>query len=336
MATLKDVAREAGVSVTTASIVANGKAAENRITDSTVQRVLAVMDELRYVPNHSARLLRTQAPHRPYIGFFWAYDTRTNMLGIRLAQLQRTIQEQELDIEISVQFFRSGHIVDSLSPASIRRFDGIIAGATTADDIAQLETMSLSIPVLLLNRSSERLSTVGVNNADIGREIASLLKKKAYRECAIVRSREMYSAVSVRMKAFLIACEEFGIETRPEWTFSGDPGIAGGAQAIEEYLCLSHRPHVLFFESDAMAQGGQFTLQKNGIRVPEDVELITVGTQLPEALEYLSPSISSVSIPPNVERQAMFTMIRLLHEKPQEPIHLYMEPQLQLRESFTI
>lgn len=336
MATLKDVARAAGVSVTTASIVANGKAAENRITDSTVQRVLAVMEELHYVPNHSAQLLRSQAPHRPYIAFFWAYDTRVNMLGIRLAQLQRTIQEQALDIEISVQFFQRGHIADVLSPASLRRFDGIIAGATTADDILQLEALTLSIPIVLLNRQSEKLSTVGVDNAVIGKEIASLIKKKGYTECAIVRSRELYSGVSKRMHAFLAACSELGIETRPEWTFSGEAGIAGGARAVEEYVCLAHRPRILFFEVDTMAQGGQFTLQKNGIRVPEDVELITVGTQLPEALEYLAPSISAVSIPQNVERQAMFTMIRLLQEKPQAPIHTRMAPQIQLRESFTL
>lgn len=336
MATLKDVARAAGVSVTTASIVANGKAAENRITDSTVQRVLAVMDELRYVPNHSARLLRSQAPHRPYIGFFWAYDTRVNMLGIRLAQLQRTIQEQELDIEISVQFFRRGHIAEALSPASVRRFDGIIAGATAEEDIQQLEALALSVPIVLLNRNSEKLSTVGVDNTEMGKEIASLIKKKGYTECAIVRSRELYSGVSTRMKAFLAACAELGIETRPEWTFSSEAGIAGGARAVEEYVCLAHRPRVLFFESDTMAQGGLFTLKKSGIRVPGEVELITVGTQLPEALEYLTPAVSAVSIPQNVERQAMFTMIRLLREKPQAPVHIRMAPQIQLRESFTI
>ncbi len=336
MTTLKDVAEKAGVSLTTVSLVANGKAKENRITEATVQRVQATMEELRYAPNQNARLLRSGTRETSCIALFWPQDRRPAMLGIRLAHLQQTIFDQSMDLEIAVQFFRSGQIRDSLTPAILSRFDGMIVGSTTEEDIAQLEEIPLPIPAVLLNRSSRKLSTVGVDNTVMGREIASLIKKKGYHSCAIIRSRELYSGVSARMKAFLLACKEMEIETQPEWIFIGSGSIAGGARAAEEYICLKDRPRVLFFESDAMAQGGQFLLQKKGIRIPEDAELITVGTQSPEAMEYLNPPISAVSIPPNVDRQALYTILRLLREKPGEPIHIPMEPLIQLRGSFSL
>lgn len=336
MATLRDVAEKAGVSLTTVSLVANGKAKENRITEVTVQRVQAAMNELHYAPNHSARMLRSGVRDTACIALFWPQDRRPAMLGIRLAHLQQAVYEQALELEIAVQFFRSRQIRDSLTPAQLSRYDGIIVGSTTEEDIAQLEEAVLPVPVVLLNRSSEKLSTVGIDNAVMGREIASLIKKKGYAACAIVRSEDLYSGVSARMKAFLAACREMEIETRPEWTFIGTGSIAGGARAAEEYCCLADRPRVLFFESDAMAQGGQYLLQKKGLRIPEDAELITVGTQAPEAMEYLNPSISAVSIPPNVDRQALYTLLRLLREKPKEPVHVPMEPLVHLRESFTL
>ena len=58
MTTLKDIAKAAGVSVTTASLVANDKGAESRISPDTVARVQAVMEELNYRPNEAARRLR--------------------------------------------------------------------------------------------------------------------------------------------------------------------------------------------------------------------------------------------------------------------------------------
>ena len=63
-ATLTDVARRAGVSVTTASYILNGRTAQMRISDDTAAKVRAAMDQLHYRPNRSAQNLRRSAPRR--------------------------------------------------------------------------------------------------------------------------------------------------------------------------------------------------------------------------------------------------------------------------------
>lgn len=71
MATIKDVAKQAGVSVTTVSIIINGKAEERKISAATQERVAEAMRDLGYQPNLSARRLRSQENERPVIAFFW-------------------------------------------------------------------------------------------------------------------------------------------------------------------------------------------------------------------------------------------------------------------------
>lgn len=339
MPTLKDVAQQAGVSVTTASIVMNGKSEEGRISPETAHRVLQTAEELNYRPNQLARQLRYgSSSQQVRIGVYWPTDRRLHILGARLAHMNEILIEQNLDYEVIIQTYQGHHIQDFMGPVYKGRYSGIIVGASSDADITQLEEMNLPVPVILLNRESRKYSTVGVSPTVIGMKMAALLQKKGCTQCAVVKTKEQFVGASGRTKAFLYACAQLEIETRPEWTFSGTSSISGGVQATEDYCSLSpsHRPKVIYYEEDSMAIGGQYTLQRNGIAVPEDVELIAIGTQQSEVMEYLTPPISCVSLPANVDRQAMITMIRLLQGKEQAPVHVELEPMLQLRGSFTL
>lgn len=334
MATLKEVAQRAGVSITTASIVANGKGNEKRISPDTVQRVVQVMEQLHYRPNHTARLLRGQGVRHTTIGFYWPLDYRTNMLGVRLANMYSVLMDLGIDHEIVVNTYINEHIEDFTAPIFNGRYDGIIVGAASDRDIAQLESMEITIPVILLNRESRKYSTIGVNSAQMGMQMAAMIQRKGLVSCAVVKTRERYVGASGRTKAFLHACQQLQIEVRPEWIFTGPATISGGFHATQEFTTLTHRPSLIYYESDCMAQGGAYILKKLGVRIPEDVELLAVGTQVSETMEYLTPSISCVSLPPNLDKQAMSTMVRILQENISEPIVVELEPLVQLRESF--
>ena len=105
MATIKDVAREAGVSVTTVSIVINGKTEERRISPVTRDKVLAAMNALGYQPNLSARRLRSNDVKKPVIAFFWPVDYRINILASFLNYIQKELHTQNLDCELVIQTY---------------------------------------------------------------------------------------------------------------------------------------------------------------------------------------------------------------------------------------
>lgn len=336
MSTLRDVAKLAGVSVTTASIVATGKSEERRISPETTQKVMTAMQQLQYRPNQTARLLRERAASHPIIGFYWPLDYRTNLLGSRLSNLNSVLLEDQLGYELVVQTYINNRIEDFIGPVLKGRYDGVIIGAASERDLAQLTQLDISVPVILLNRDSNKYSTVGANNSQMGMQVAALLQQKGYRKCAVVKTIDRYMGATGRTKAFLYACRQLKIEILPEWMFSGNNTITGGAEATEEYCALSNRPNVIFYEADCMAQGGLFTLQRMGLSVPDDVEIISIGIQASETMQYLNPPISCVSIPSNVDRLAMSTMARILKERPSEPLHVELEPLVQLRGSFIL
>ena len=82
MATIKDVAKKAGVSVSTVSIVINGKSKERSIPEATQEKVAKAMAELGYQPNQTARRLRTKDEQRPVIAFYWPLDFRVPSLPL--------------------------------------------------------------------------------------------------------------------------------------------------------------------------------------------------------------------------------------------------------------
>ena len=336
MATLKDVTVQAGISVTTASLILNGKAKEKHISDKTIQLVLEVAEQLQYRPNHSARQLRVKTFSRPRVCFYWPLDVRSNLLGYRLAGLQNALVEQNLDYELVVQNYYNNHIEDFIAPLTKGYYDAAIIGGASPHDVETLETMDFSVPIVLLNRESRKFASVGVNNSHVGLQAAVLIQKKGYNRCAVVKASAHYTGSSARTQSFLFTCQQLGIEIRREWIFSGPATIAGGAQATEEFCTLPDRPSVIYYETDCMAQGGAYALHKMGLSVPKDVEILAIGQQVPETMQYLIPSISCIYLPPNSVKYCITLVARMLENPSAEPAHIELEPLVQLRSSFSL
>lgn len=336
MSTLKDVAAQAGISVTTASLVLNGKAKEKHISDKTIQLVLEVADQLQYRPNTNARQLRIKTSSRPRVCFYWPLDVRSNLLGYRLAGLQNALVEQNLDYELVVQNYYNNHIEDFIAPLAKGYYDAAIIGGASPQDIETLESMDLPVPLVLLNRKSRKYASVGVNNDHIGLQAAVLMQKKGYTQCSVIKAAAQYTGSSARTQSFIFACQQLGIEIQREWIFSGPATIAGGVQATEEFCTIPNRPSVIFYETDCMAQGGVYALHKMGLSVPEDVEILAIGQQVPETMQYLVPSISCIYLPPSSVKHCISLVAQMLEDPTTIPGHIALEPLVQLRSSFRL
>lgn len=244
MSTLKDVAALAQCSLTTASIVANGRGDEMHISPATQQRVAEAIQQLQYRPDRGAQLLRA-GRRRLTIALYWPLDHRTTLLGDRLYNFYSILQQEQEPAdpyELLIQTYFSGRLGEMLSPILQGRYDGVIIGGAGEQDLIQLENADISTPLVLINAESRKYSTAGVNHAQAGSQAAALIHQKGYRECAVIRGGDHYDGTSQRTKAFLNSCRQLGIRIQPEWTFQAAPTIAGGAAATEEYCVLRQRP----------------------------------------------------------------------------------------------
>lgn len=337
MATIRDVAAAAGVSATTVSIIINGRAEEKRIPKVTVDKVVQAMQKLGYQPNLSARRLRTNEAAKPVIAFYWPLDYRSNMLGVFLSAFQKSFKERNIECELVVVPYENDHIDKSTSAIIQNSYNGIIVGAATTVDMQYLESLDPPTPLVLINRESGKFATVGSNSEKIGRQAASLIRQKGYKEVAIIRAEHSYHATGERTSAFIRFCEQFRIRVHSDWIFTGSNTIAGGSVAAESFCALSERPKILYCESDCMAQGALYTLRKYGILCPQDVELLSVNTQSEENMQYLIPSISTISMPTEkIADSAVSVLFHAIQHGGSEPIHIELDPVIHLRESFRL
>ena len=337
MATIRDVAARAGVSPTTVSIVMNGRAKEKRIPDATVERVTSAMRELGYSPNLTARRLRTNEARKPIIAFYWPLDYRTNMLGSFLSGIKESLAERGYECELVVQTYENDKFEKAAAPIVQNNYNGVLVGAASPSDLQYLETLDPPMPVVLINRESNRFSTVGTNSGNMGLQAASLIRQRGYTEVSIIQAERSYFATAKRTTAFIYACHQLNIQVRPEWIFKGPNTIAGGSVAAEAYCALHDRPRMLFCESDCMAQGALYTLRKYGLYCPQDLELLSIATQAPETMQYLIPSVSTISMPtPKIADTAIAVLTTAMQSGDTTPTHIELEPVICLRESFRL
>ena len=335
MATIKDVAKAAGVSATTVSLIINGKAKERRIADETSARVFAVMNELGYRPNMSARRLRSDEQVRPTVAFYWPSDYRSNYLGSFMMHFQETLEEIGFDCDIVIQSYVNDQLENSAEPLRKNNFNGAIIGATSKKDVEFLEQLDTRTPIVLLSRQSERFSTVSSDNDGIGHLAARLFRTKGYTEAAVFTSLRPYVATGARTQSFLAACAELGINVDASWIFRGENSIEGGVQASEAYCRLKGAPSVIFCDSDSMALGAMYTFHKRGIRLPDDVEFIAIQLLEKSFTKYAIPPITTIAMPTQKMAKCALDVIRKLILNPlTEPVHELIEPNLDIRETF--
>lgn len=296
MITIKDVARRAGVSGTTVSIILNGKADERRISDSTRERVLTAMAELGYQPNLSARRLRVQERTIPTLAFYWPIDYRSNILASFLNSFQAAIKKRGLECELLMRAYENDQIEKSIGPLVKNSYTGALIGATSQKDMETLEKLNLRVPVVLINRRSEKYSTVYSDYKAMGFKAASLFRQKGYTEAAVFTARRPYMATGLRTQAFLTACSQIGITVDPDEIFATANSISGGVEAARAYCSAAQPSKVIFCESDQMALGALWELNRRGLRLPEDVELLCIGMMDPEMTEYSTPSLSTIQM----------------------------------------
>ncbi|WP_320930641.1 LacI family DNA-binding transcriptional regulator [Hungatella sp.] len=336
MATIKDVAKLAGVSVTTVSIIINGKSQERKISSVTQSRVLDAMRELGYQPNLSARRLRYQDSRRPVIAFFWPIDYRTAILASFLNSLQLEINRLQFDCELVVQTYENDKLEQYSSSIIKNGYNGIIIGACSKKDLEYLEQLAPRMPLVLINRYSEHFSTVCTDQKEIGLQVASLFRRKGYTEAGVIASEHSYVATGLRTQAFLNACSQLGISVSADCIIKQSSTIEGGYLAGQSFCRLPDRPKVLFCDSDILALGILRCFHEKGIRIPEDAELITIAMLERDHVKYSIPSLSAVEMPNReIGKEIIDILMDKISNNDLEPNHVIIDAPIVLRESFS-
>ena len=316
--TIRDVAKLAGVAVSTASLALNG---HKSVRDTTRERVLQAAAKLHYQPNAVARSLVTHKTqtigvlmpdlgdpyyHEIFGGIDqWAHD---NEYSVVLAYTKRDAE-------------REAHYLQVLQE---KRVDGIIfMGAGFQEDQHLQPLLTAMPPVVLIGRHHLPFPSIVPDNEGGAYAALSHLLQLGHRNIAIVTGPMVLTTVQDRLAGCRRALADYGVAYRPELVIHADFTPEGGLVAMQKLLQRTSIPTAVFAGNDQMAFGAVQAIYAAGWRIPEHISVIGFG-DIPLS-RYLYPSLSTVSIPlRQMGRQAaeMLASIVNKEEQAQEGSHL--------------
>lgn len=302
MVTLKDVAREAGLTVGTVSRVINNR---GYISDETRKKVYRIMKELNYRPNEVARSLSKQktnsigviVPHieHPYfsmlINCIEEFACKENQKIILCNS--REDKEKEIDY---IEMFRSN------------RVDGIILCSGYLDINKFLD---LNIPVVAIERELEKgTASIECDNYEGGTIAAKHLIKCGSKNIVHFSGiKDVKMPADQRARGFMDVCENSGIRYKEVKYEKGMYYTLEYHDYIEEILTQDRDIDGIFASSDLIAAQVIQVCSKLGIKIPEDLNLI--GFDDVNIARLTTPRITTIKQPiKEMAEQAVYTLMK--------------------------
>lgn len=293
MASIKEIAQKTGFSLSTVSIVLNGKAEERKISDATRVAVLDAARELGYVPNIAARRLRSSVFNVMHIALYASMNFDTSVL-IRFIHGLRTEIADRNDLEISMKLFSPGAISKILTPENTALLNAAIVFSATADDLAYLEKTDFNIPIILNNRTSEKYPSICLDSQAVDSLPIDVFHSHGKKTTQLLTYDFNYPNIENRKATFSRLAEKYGMEVYPPLT-SRD-SIKDGYKIGTELARSARLPECLCSFSQRVSYGLVRAFLDNGIRIPGDIEIISVGNGDDDAAAYMTPSLSVVAV----------------------------------------
>jgi LacI family transcriptional regulator len=330
--TLKDVAKQAGVSFKTVSRVINH---EPNISPETFEKVNKAIAELNYVPNSAARSLSRGKAMA--IGLVSGWPVNTPFTS---ALIEKTLDESmHHGYGLALFALERGtpkKIVDAFLG---RRVDGVILDTVAAEDenlVAQLISLAVPYVVIHPNRKNNhvRASFVSIDNVAAASQAVNYLIELGHCNIGEVTFQYGLQQESERLRGYLQALTGAGIPASDGWVYKGNTisgfqvGHAGAQHLIHQHPELT----AIFTETDDIAMGVVGGLWQMGLKVPDDISVIgfddiTYSTMITPPLTTIHQPIDQIA------NTAVNQLIQTIEEPLTDPVDIVMPTRLVIRET---
>lgn len=307
--TIKDVARVAGVSTATVSLVLAGK---GNISEDTRKRILEIVKEMNYIPDWSGKKLKGG---RTNVIALYVYSIR-GYYGQLADAICSEIHKYGYELDIIVANSRDSIMTGLLG----KRNDGaVILHHAVSDADAQL-LLDNEIPVVFLDRrlTGKKASCVLLDSYQIGWQAAEYLYAMDHRKIMFLKGTDTFDA-NKRFEGFWDYYRQQGIEPDERYCLAGDFDRNKALDATSAFLDTGlPLPDAVFACNDDSAFGCVKALVERGIRVPEDVSVL--GCDDIELSRWFIPALATIST--DIDAQGVAAARELMGLINEEPSHV--------------
>ncbi|EOU9539061.1 ribose operon transcriptional repressor RbsR [Cronobacter dublinensis] len=292
MATMKDVARLAGVSTSTVSHVINK---DRFVSDAIRVRVEDAVRTLNYAPSALARSLKLNQTRT--IGML--ITASSNPFYSELVRgVERSCFERGYSLVLCNTEGDEQRMNRNLETLLQKRVDGLLLLCTeTHQPSPAIMTRYPAIPTVMMDWSPfDGDSDVIQDNSLLGGDIATRhLIEKGFTRIACVTGPLDKTPARLRLEGYRTAMQRAGLPVPEGYEVIGDFEFGGGLRAMQSLLALPEPPQAVFMGNDAMAVGAYQALYQAGLRIPQDIAL--VGYDDIELARYMTPPLTTIHQP---------------------------------------
>jgi len=310
--TMKDVAREAGVSAATVSAVLNERNTQIPVSERTRRKVQGAAKALNYHLDHQARALRQGKTNT--IGVVVS-DITQPFYGLMLRMVEREVREKNYHFIVSDIKNTPEKGEFHLGLFMRWNVDGILflGEACDIDDADILNLLENGVAVVLAEReiAQGHVPCVLADNVKGGFLATDHLIRHGHRRVGCLRTSTKSAVSAEREAGYRQALESHGIEYSQDLIAGDGNTLEDGYRAMKELIERPEVPTGLFTQSDLVALGAMRAIREKGLSVPEDIALAAFD-DIPMAA-YVEPSLTTVHQPvQRMCRNAVQTLLDIL------------------------
>ncbi len=274
--TIKDVAREAGVSISTVSKVINKS---STISQATIDRVNEVMRKLNYYPNQSASNFARQSTRN--IVFLTRLERNVAFSNPHMFEIMCGVQKSLSDKNYNLSLMSINN--DQEEKELIKKIiaqksaDGIILHGSVINRELPSLLVSSNFPHIIIGRPEfeSQLCWIDTNNYLSGEIAANHLLDYGYRSIAFIGGHESDMISMHRLQGFQCVMEQKNISVNRDLVRFGDSTMESGYRQMNEMLDNNLYPEAVICESNSITLGVVKSINTHGLSIPDDIGIVT-------------------------------------------------------------
>ncbi len=321
---IEDVAKAAGVSITTVSRVINKFPT---VKEDNRRRVEDAVRRLKFKPNLAAQRLASGSNNTigleipRYEGIFYSYYAMEIFRSAGIAC-------DNLRVDLLL------HLTDGKGALNPSAVGGVVFADIINNRRHVEELLETGVPIVLMNYLEKKLdvASVSIDNLKGAQTATEYLIHLGHEKIAFISGDLMTQAAADRLEGYKLSLEKSGIAFREDYFLKGDYSRKSARAATDKILELSDRPSAIFVSSDDMAMEVVTVLMEHGLKVPQDISII--GFDDDPVCLYGPVALTTMRQPLKDMAQ---TAVKELYLKMQDParetVRIILSPELIIRDS---